>query len=129
MERTPDHISIWFWTRSDPDVPVGVRTGGSTVITENWVCNLLFLVHRHRSIYCLPGNAFCYFPEHYLRYRGLRPTQYHHQPDSLYACFSCDDFRSLMPGKKVVIGLGTRLSMRLPGVLRHALVSVMRQSK
>ncbi|KAJ7859104.1 glycoside hydrolase family 16 protein [Mycena leptocephala] len=36
MERTPDHISIWFWTRSDPDVPVGVRTGGSTVITENW---------------------------------------------------------------------------------------------
>ncbi|KAK0445175.1 endo-beta-glucanase [Armillaria borealis] len=35
-EWTDSFIKIWFWARNDPNVPTGVRTGGSIVITDNW---------------------------------------------------------------------------------------------
>ncbi|KAK0232388.1 2 beta-glucan [Armillaria nabsnona] len=36
LEWTDSFIKIWFWARNDPNVPTGVRTGGSVVITDNW---------------------------------------------------------------------------------------------
>ncbi|KAJ6588043.1 glycoside hydrolase family 16 protein [Mycena capillaripes] len=36
MERTNNFINIWFWARSDSTVPADVKTGGSSVDTDNW---------------------------------------------------------------------------------------------
>ncbi|KAJ6513760.1 laminarinase [Mycena vitilis] len=36
MERTNSFINVWFWARDDPSVPIGVKTGGSNVDTDNW---------------------------------------------------------------------------------------------
>lgn len=36
LERTPAFVKVWFWSRNDPTVPAGVKTGSATVITDNW---------------------------------------------------------------------------------------------
>ncbi|KAK0188599.1 endo-beta-glucanase [Armillaria mellea] len=36
LEWTDSFIKVWFWARNAPNVPTGVRTGGSAVITDNW---------------------------------------------------------------------------------------------
>ncbi|THV05084.1 laminarinase [Dendrothele bispora CBS 962.96] len=36
VERTSTFIKIWFWERSDSNVPVDVRGGNSNVDTDNW---------------------------------------------------------------------------------------------
>lgn len=37
LERTSDHIKIFFWSRKDPSVPLEVREGLSTISPSNWV--------------------------------------------------------------------------------------------
>ena len=37
IERTSDFIKVWFWSRSDPNVPADVLNGDSTVVPTNWV--------------------------------------------------------------------------------------------
>ncbi|PIL26823.1 hypothetical protein GSI_11084 [Ganoderma sinense ZZ0214-1] len=36
MERTDQHIKVWYWLRTDPKVPTDVRTGAATVNTNAW---------------------------------------------------------------------------------------------
>ncbi|KAG2366690.1 glycoside hydrolase family 16 protein [Suillus spraguei] len=36
MERTPHHIKVWFWERSDPSVPLDVSRGESIINTIHW---------------------------------------------------------------------------------------------
>ncbi|KAJ6460779.1 glycoside hydrolase family 16 protein [Mycena vulgaris] len=37
IERTNAFISVWFWPRNAPNLPAGVKAGGRTVNTGNWV--------------------------------------------------------------------------------------------
>jgi hypothetical protein len=39
LERTPDFIKVWFWSRSDNSVPSDVKNGALSVETDRWVCN------------------------------------------------------------------------------------------
>ena len=41
MERTDSFIKVWFWTRNAGNVPSDVKNGGTTVDTDNWVCDQL----------------------------------------------------------------------------------------
>ena len=40
MERTEQHIKVWYWLRNDPKVPADVRDGKSTINTGAWVSSL-----------------------------------------------------------------------------------------
>ena len=37
MERTNEHINVWFWSRSDPFAPDDVTCGAPTIDTSRWV--------------------------------------------------------------------------------------------
>ena len=37
MERTPNFIKVWFWSRQDGSVPSGVKNGHTSVNTDDWV--------------------------------------------------------------------------------------------
>ena len=37
MERTDQHVKVWFWSRTDPHVPADVRGGAATINTGAWV--------------------------------------------------------------------------------------------
>ncbi|KAI0733956.1 endo-1,3(4)-beta-glucanase-like protein [Fomitopsis betulina] len=36
MQRTSTDVSVWFWSRTDSDVPTDVSSGASSVDTDNW---------------------------------------------------------------------------------------------
>nr|VWO94478.1 Mixed-linked glucanase [Ganoderma boninense] len=36
MERTDQHIKVWYWLRNDPKVPADVRNGAATINTGAW---------------------------------------------------------------------------------------------
>ena len=40
MERTDQHIKVWYWLRNDPKVPADVRDGQATINTGAWVSPL-----------------------------------------------------------------------------------------
>ncbi len=37
MERTNSFIKVWFWSRTDENIPNDVLTGGSNINTDDWV--------------------------------------------------------------------------------------------
>lgn len=37
MERTNQHINVYFWSRNDGSVPSDVKNGASSINTSNWV--------------------------------------------------------------------------------------------
>lgn len=37
MERTNQHINVYFWSRNDGSVPSDIKNGASTINTSNWV--------------------------------------------------------------------------------------------
>ncbi|KAH9987929.1 2 beta-glucan [Russula compacta] len=36
MERTNDHVAVWFWDRNSPSIPSEVETGAALINTANW---------------------------------------------------------------------------------------------
>lgn len=61
-ERTDEAISIWFWERNDPNVPIGVKERHSDIISENR----------------LPGHTAGILPKHKLRLLEPFWTSSHH---------------------------------------------------
>ena len=45
MERTPNFIKVWFWSRSANNVPNDVKNGTTSVDTDNWVSSVLIAPH------------------------------------------------------------------------------------
>ena len=39
MERTNSFIKVWFWPRNGANVPNDLKTGASSIDTDNWVCS------------------------------------------------------------------------------------------
>lgn len=37
MERTNNFIKVWFWPRNSGSVPSDMKTGASSINTDNWV--------------------------------------------------------------------------------------------
>lgn len=37
MERTNDHVAVWFWDRNSPSIPSEVENGAAQINTTNWV--------------------------------------------------------------------------------------------
>ncbi|EMD31034.1 glycoside hydrolase family 16 protein [Gelatoporia subvermispora B] len=36
LERTPEAISVWFWSRNDKSVPASIKDGSHTIDTTSW---------------------------------------------------------------------------------------------
>ena len=58
MERTEQHIKVWYWLRNDPKVPADVRDGKSTINTGAWVSPFPPFFPFHLSLSTLPLRAW-----------------------------------------------------------------------
>lgn len=84
MERTNQHINVYFWSRNDGSVPSDIKNGASTINTSNWVRSAptpsIFVrpdVDKLKTFSFSSGNAGCELPEHELQHRvGVRPEQH-----------------------------------------------------
>ena len=81
MERTNQHINVYFWSRNDGSVPSDLKNGASTINTSNWVSckppkRISAPVCADGSG-CIIGYARCELPEHGLQHRiGIRAEQH-----------------------------------------------------
>ena len=63
MERTANHIKIWFWPRTSDDVPSDIVSGSSNINPKRWV-NVLacWLSDWATDLHC-QGTPAAYFPD------------------------------------------------------------------
>ena len=61
MERSLHAISVWFWPRNDPWVPLEIKFGGSVLDSRRWVIELYFYGSLNRTNLS-QGIPAAYFP-------------------------------------------------------------------
>lgn len=64
MERTPNFIKVWFWSRQDGSVPSDVKNGHTSLDTDNWVRTrrTVDAESMYQLVSLTQGTPFAFFP-------------------------------------------------------------------